>query len=530
MILRTVKLQPRFALFSLTLILLTSLSVVGLMASSAWLISMASLMPPVLVLSVAVVGVRAFAIGRSVFRYSERLVSHDVAFRMLGQSRLEIFQKLDLDKLFRNPKFRYADIYQRITGDVEQVQDGWLRVILPIFSAASAGVFGFIVLYWLAPLAGVIFLLIFLSALILIPWLVSRFTTKTEALVTQVKSDLVTETLRTYESVEEIAIFGASSDQIKRLTQADQEVNRIGIKRSKFDGFGNALIVFVTGIVITLMVSISYSYYSKGDIAGVNVAVLILLPIAALEAMLLVPLAGILVSRVRESQRRIAELTRDNIKIYSGISPTGLKLKLRNFSSTWKSVNELNPVAIDLDLGEILLITGQSGSGKSSLALGLVNLLPYQGSVTIGGVELRDLPEEQLSKLICFATQDAKIFNTSLRENLLIANKLSTDESLEAVLRVVGLDISSWPKGLETDIGVKGRRLSGGERNRVSIARALLSDAPILILDEPTEYIDPAAAKIMLAQIITFTQGKSLIIISHDEIDLPASVTKRLSL
>lgn len=500
------------------------------MTSSAWLISMASLMPPVLVLSVAVVGVRAFAIGRSVFRYSERLVSHDVAFRMLGQTRLEVFQELNLDKLFRNNQFKYGDVYQRITADVEQVQDGWLRIILPFFSAITSGLFGFIVLFWLAPTAGLVFLVLFGIMLGIIPFTVSRFTNVTEQVSATAKANLVTETLRTYESVEEIAIFGGAKGQIERLTQTDDRVNQIGLRRARFDGLGNSLSVLMTGLSITLMILIAYEAFSQNELAGVNVAVLVLLPIAALEAIMLLPLAGILITRVKMSQKRVKQLTKKNEPFQSKELPDTTTLSLIEYSATWQNEIEAKSVNATIDSGEVLLVSGPSGSGKTSLALGLVNLLEYQGSAKIGNVELRELAESQLSQLICLATQDAKIFNTTLRENLLIARNTATDSELQELLKIVGLDISNWQAGLDTNIGYGGRTISGGERNRVSIARALLSPARILVLDEPTEYLDPKAAKALVDEVVSSTVDRSLIIITHEKLNIANRVSKELRL
>lgn len=514
----------RLALGGLLGVIATTCAI-ALAAVSAWLISRAAQHPPVLELSTAAVLVRTFAIGRGVFRYGERLQSHDATFRVLARLRVSVYERLiDLAPSGLR-SFSRGDLLTRFVADVDAVQDLYLRALLPAAISVVTSVFAVVVAAWLLPMAGLVLALTMLVAATFVPWWTRRATTSAEQRVAQARAALTTTTVDVLASSDQLRAFGALDDALAAARDADQGVVSATQKSAAMVGSGGGVTNLLQGIAVVASLIAGITALSEGHLSGVNLAVIVLLPLAAFEAVVGLPGAAQAMARVQQSGERVYGVLNAPIPVPEPVEPALLprtateQVALTNVRARWESGGSWTLQSIDLELrpGRHVAVVGPSGAGKSTLASVLLHFLPYEGHATLDGVEISDLGGEQTRTRIGLLAQDSHIFDSSLAANLRMAAPHASDEQLFAALDQAALGewVQAQPQGLDTAVGEHGRRLSGGQRQRLALARVLLANFPFVVLDEPVEHLDPATADQVMGDIKTALSDNGVVWISH---------------
>lgn len=508
-------------------------SSVGLLAVSAWLISRASQQPPILTLEVAIVAVRAFGLGRAVFRYGERIVSHDAAFRTLTDLRVAIYARLAANGPVALRPYRRGDLLSRSVNDVDAVQDLSLRVIVPSVAGFLVGAASVALAVWLLPAAGAILALALLVGGLVVPWLVARFGAASSRRVAPAKGLLAAEVVDVLAASADIASCGARNRVLTQVAQADDALTAAENRNSGAAGLAAGLGALATGAAVVGAVLVAVPAVRSGQLAGVNLAVVVLLPLAAFEAVLAMPTAALALVSVRQAASRIFALTDAPAAVHEAEHPVALptasdqpngQVVMAGVSAAYPDGPDdaISDISLRLAPGRRTALIGPSGSGKSTVAAVLERFLDYRGSIRLDGVELREADSDQVRAIVGSCGQDAHIFDNTIGENVRLARRSATDEEVLAALDEARLGdwVRSLPSGLETPVGAHGAALSGGQRQRVALARALLADFDVLLLDEPTEHLDGPTADRLMADLRAVTADKATLVITHREQDL----------
>ncbi|MEU9308185.1 thiol reductant ABC exporter subunit CydD [Streptomyces sp. NPDC048256] len=500
-------------------------SAVGLMATSGWLISRASQQPPVLYLMVAVTATRAFGIGRAVFRYAERLVSHDAVLRMLADTRVAVWRRLERLAPAGLRSTRRGDLLTRLVADVDALQDYWLRWLLPAGSAVlvSAGSVAFTA--WLLPEAGAVLAAGLLTAGIGVPLVTGAVARRAERRLAPARGVLATHTADLLTGTAELTVAGALPVRSAGVRAADSVLTRIASRAATATALGDGLTALVSGLTVTAAALVGAQAVVDGRLSGVTMAVVVLTPLAAFEAVLGLPLAVQYRQRVRRSAERVYEVLDSPEPVCEPESPrqapaSPFPLVLRGLAARHAGQDRDALAEVDLTLtqGRRIAVVGPSGSGKTTLAQVLLRFLDADtGSYTLGGVDPRALDGDDVRRLVGLCAQDAHLFDSSVRENLLLAKKGANEEELrDALARARLLEwADGLPDGLDTLVGEHGARLSGGQRQRLALARALLADFPVLVLDEPAEHLDLPTADALTQDLLAATEGRTTLLITH---------------
>ncbi|WP_189862781.1 thiol reductant ABC exporter subunit CydD [Streptomyces poonensis] len=518
---------PRRGRLALALLLgsLALGSAVGLMATSGWLISRASQQPPVLYLMVAVTATRAFGIGRAVFRYAERLVSHDAVLRMLADTRVAVYRRLERLAPAGLGRARRGDLLSRLVADVDALQDYWVRWLLPAGAAiaVSAASVGFTA--WLLPEAGAALAVGLLAAGTGVPLLTGAVARRAERRLAPARGELAVRTADLLTGTAELTVAGALPERIAGTRRADSALTRIASRAATATALGDGLTALVTGLTVAATALLGAQGVADGRLGGLAMAVVVLTPLAAFEAVMGLPLAVQFRQRVRKSAERVYEVLDAPDPVREPEEPRSaprspFPLVLKGLAARYEGQDRDALAGVDLTVheGRRIAVVGHSGSGKTTLAQVLLRFLDaHSGTYTLGGVDTYALDGDAVRRLVGLCAQDAYIFDSSVRENLLLARRDATEADLrDALARARLLDwADALPDGLGTLVGEHGARLSGGQRQRLALARALLADFPVLVLDEPAEHLDLPTADALTADLLAATEGRTTLLITH---------------
>ncbi|MFF8559210.1 thiol reductant ABC exporter subunit CydD [Streptomyces albidoflavus] len=500
-------------------------SAVGLMATSGYLISRASQQPPVLYLMMAVTATRAFGIGRAVFRYAERLVSHDVVLRMLADTRVAVFRRLERLAPAGLRGTRRGDLLSRLVADVDALQDYWLRWLLPAGWAALVSTVSVLFMTWLLPAAGAVLAIGLLAAAVGVPLVSGGFARRAERRLAPARGALATRVAEVLTGTGELTVAGALAHRTARTGDADRELTRIRARGAAANALGAGLTAVITGLTTVAAAYVGIRGVSAGALDGVALAVVVLTPLAAFEAVTALPLAVQFRQRVRRSAERVHEVLDAPVPVTepeaAGPAPESpFPVELRGVAARHPGQERDALTGIDLTVaeGRRIAVVGPSGSGKTTLAQLLLRFLdPRTGSYTLAGASAPGLEGDDVRRLVGLCAQDAHVFDSTLRENLLLADRSATEARLREVLGRARL--LEWaetlPQGLDTPVGEHGARLSGGQRQRLALARALLAGFPLLVLDEPAEHLDLETADRLTADLLAATRGRTTLLITH---------------
>lgn len=594
-LLRTAALvRPRRGRFLATVALGAGAVLAGaaLLTTSGMLISRAALQPEVLSLLVVIVAVRGFGLARALLRYWERVVSHDLAFRVLADLRLRCFRRLaplvpgDLRGVGA------GELLTRFVADVDQLQHLYLRALAPPLVALVAIVCCALAAAFLLPAAGVVLAAALLLAAVLVPLLTARAAAGAARRQGAARAALTNELVEAIEGGAELAVAGRAEDRRARLRAADAELSGLARSDARAGALAVGLGTLLAGLGAVAVLLVAIPAVSDGTLDGVWLAALALLALAAFEAV--EPLGGAArhLHACSAAATRLERLMETEPRVQDPVAPVPIPpraaLELRDVTVLLPAAGAddaeertaglaggdgtsaahdcgacagdcagdgarhaspaagavLDSVSLRLEPGERIVLVGPSGAGKTTLARLAARLIdPDDGSVALGGVDLRAASQEQVRRNVLMVAQDARIFTTTVRENVLLAARGSgagvaergaapaasrgrgavADREVAAVLASAGLGdwLAALPQGLDTLVGEDGAQLSGGERQRLLLARALISDAPLLVLDEPTAHLDPATARAVLRDLDAAAGDRGLLLITHDPALVP---------
>lgn len=530
-------LRPRLPrlLLAITLGALSLGSALALAGVSAWLITRAWQMPPVLDLSVAVVAVRTFGISRGLLGYFERLASHDTALRSAGSARSEIYRRLAHGPAEMTARLHSGDLLARVGTDVDALADVLVRAFVPIGVAAVLGVAATVFIAVMSPAAAVVLAICLTFAGILAPWLSARAARAQEVIARQHLSDRDVAAVTALDHAAELTVAGrlpaVIAEAERRQRAWGESVDRAAAPAAVAAAVPTAAIG--ASVIGAVVVGIGVA----ATTAPTTLAVLMLLPLSAFEATGALPAAAVALTRARIAAARILEVLpagATSAQTGTVITPPAAAPRLR--AAGLRAAYPAGPagaaVDVDLEPGARLAVTGRSGAGKTALLMTLAGLLPpVSGEVTFDATRTDALTESDLRSAASYFAEDAHLFSTTVRDNLLVARGDCTDDELRHTLDVVGLRewLDGLPDGLSTVLTGGATAVSAGQRRRLLLARVLLCPAPIVLLDEPTEHLDAADAHRMLTALLDRTNGllspaRTVVVATHqldDEITCP---------
>jgi thiol reductant ABC exporter CydC subunit len=511
---------------------------VGLLATSAWLISRSAQRPPVLYLMAPAAVVQAFGLGRAILRYAERLAGHDAALRLLAARRVRAYDALARLAPGGLADYRSGDLIARLVTDIDSFADRWLRVRIPFAAAALAGAGAVAVVGVLSPAAGLVLAATLAVSAVAAPAVAVMLSRREERDLAPLRGDLAAATVELLDGAAELAAFGADGRALAAVQGKGTRVGEAAVRSGYARGAGAAVSALAAGAAVCGAVFFAVPAVRAGSLAGVLLAVVVLTPLAAHEVVAGLAPAAQEVPRLRAAAARVAGVLRRPAPVAEPAAPATLPgppydLTARGLAAGWAPGQDvLRDVWFDVPAGSRTAVVGPSGSGKTTLAMVLLRFLDYsRGSVTLGGRDLRTLNSDEVRSVIGVCEQDAHVFDSTLEANLRLAKPSATLGDLRSALARARLLawVDSLPQGLATPVGEHGTRLSGGQRQRLALARVLLADFPVVILDEPAEHLDEATADELTRDLLSAVAGRTVLLITHRPV-VPGTVDQILRL
>ena len=506
-------LRPRLSriLAAIALGALSLGSALALAGVSAWLITRAWQMPPVLDLSIAIVAVRMFAISRGVLRYCERLATHDTALRAAGTARAQVYHRLANGPVAAAVRLNSGELVARVGADVDALADVLVRAVVPIGVAAVLATAATAVIAAISPPAAAVLAICLLIAGVVAPALAGRAAATQEALARQHRSERDTSAMIALEHAPELRVAGALPDVIAESQRRQHTWGAALDAAARPAAISEAMPTAAVGV--SVLGAVVAGIALAPTVAPTTLAILMLLPLAAFEATTPLPAAAVQLTRSRIAARRLLDLAPPDHPAESTRSarrPAGAGRLSADVRFGHPTANRSTQVTLDLPPGSRLAITGASGSGKTTLLMTLAGLLPpLDGRVMLDGADLSQFEDAELHSTLSFFAEDAHIFGTTVRDNLLVARGDCLDQELTAALAAVGLSewLASLPDGLSTVLTGGAQAVSAGQRRRLLLARAMVSPARIVLLDEPTEHLDAIDAEQTLRDLLASDSG-----------------------
>jgi ATP-binding cassette subfamily C protein CydC len=493
-------------------------SAVGLAAVAAWLIARAAQLPSPADLALAAVAVRFFGIGRGVFRYLERLVSHDTALRGVVTLRERTYERLASASARRVLSLRRGDIVARAGSDLDAVGDAVVRSFIPVGVAATVSTIAAVIVATQLPLAGAALALALILAAAVPAALTSRSARIAADAGVAAAADVAAASLSAIESSAEHSVWDDEGEAIAAVRRANRASEAAADAAARPAAIAAASQTLFSGLGLVACLALAVVAARNGDLSGPAAAVVALTPLAAFEAVGAIPAAIMQYHRSSAAALRLAQMSDEE----EASEPSGARadatLRLTGLSVGWPGGTPTPPASASVSPGTALAIVGRSGVGKTTLLLTTTGALePVAGSADFGGTRLTPA---DAGIAYALTLEDAHVFGTTVLENLRVARgDVSEDEAWGALERV-GLDdwARALPDGLNTELGTGGHTVSGGERRRLLMARALLADVPLQLLDEPGEHLDSAGIAAFGAAVDEMrAEGRSVVIVTHDD-------------
>ena len=508
------------------------LSALALLAVSGTLISRAALKPAVLTLLTLIVATRVLSISRAGFRYGERLASHDLALRSLARLRVRLYERLAPLVPGSLPGLRPGDALSRFVGDIETLQDLYLRAIAPplVAGAVALGAGGFLLV--VLPAAAPVLVAGLLVAGLAVPAATVALSRRSGLREAPARGRLVDELVEVSHGAAELVVAGREADAAARVREADRELLAHQARDATAQGVAASLGGIVQGLTLVAVLAIGVDATAAGRLDGILLAGVALVAFAAFEATLPLGEAARRMAACAGAAQRIEEVLDATPAVTDPARPVALPATGTLVAAGLTVVPPGSPVAVleDVSLtvapGDRVAVVGPSGAGKTSLARALVRFVdPERGTVSLGGVDVRRARQTDVRHAVRLVSQEAHLFTTSLRQNVALGRPDASEEQLAAALERAGLGgwLATLPLGLDTMLGEEGTAVSGGQRRRIALARGLVSDSTHLVLDEPTAHLDADGARELLHALATDRDDpRGIVVIAHTYAGLEA--------
>jgi ATP-binding cassette subfamily C protein CydC len=507
----------------------TVASNVGLLATAAYVISAAAVVPFLAMLTIPVYLVRLFSVSRAASRYAERLVSHDVTFRLLAELRTRFYARLAPLAPASLLKHRSGDLLSRIVKDVEELQDVYLRSFSPVAVALAVCALAALVLYTFDPTMAFVAIGFLAATGVGVPVLVRTLSKGLGRRQLRLRAELEARIVDDVQGVQDILAFGREGGERHRISALNSKLGLIQRRMALLTGLQNALGDLMMNLALVAVLSFTIPLVAAGEMNGVFLAFIALVVLGSFEAVAPLGAAFQVLGRSVGAGERLFEITDSEPQVTDPPEPLSLPqggtLAFDRVSFRYEEDGPpaLRDVSFVLRPGSRVAVVGPSGSGKSTL-VGLILRLwdPDSGEVRLGGRDVREYAQEDLRSRIGVVSQDTHVFNDTLRNNLLLADPEADDASLHRAIteaHLAGL-VEALPGGLDGYVGEQGQRLSGGERQRLAVARALLRDAPLLVLDEATANLDTVTERELLRTIREMMRVRTTLQITHRLVEM----------
>jgi ATP-binding cassette, subfamily C, bacterial CydC len=514
---------PRVAL-AVLLGVATVVSNVGLLATAAYVISAAALVSFLGSLVVPVYLVRLFGISRAGGRYAERLVSHNLTFRLLADFRTWFYTRLEPLAPGRLLRFRTGDLLSRIVQDVDELQNVYLRTVAPAAVAAITSLLAFVLLYSFGPPLAFVALGFLFAAGVGVPLLVRSLARGLGKKQLELRGELNARIVDGIQGAQDLLAFGREEDHARDIAALNRRLSSLQGRMALITGLKDALGDLTMNLAVLSVLVFSIPPVSEGEVRGVYLAFLALVVLGSFEAVQPLGTAFQFMGRSVGAGERLFEIVDSEPEIEDPAEPIPIpkdhKLEFDKVSFAYETGGQpvFEDISFTLEPGRRVAVVGPTGAGKSTL-VGLILRFwdPTAGGIFLGGNDLREYAQDDVRGLIGVVSQDTHVFNDTLRANLLLARPDATDEDLRSVLALAQLSVfvERLPDGLQSPLGEQGQKLSGGERQRLSIARTLLKDAPLLMLDEPTANLDPVTEREVLDAVYGLMRNRTTLVITH---------------
>ena len=512
--------------------LITSMAAITLLSLSGWFIT-ASAMAGLLSIDGNVLAfnfmlpaaqIRALAIMRTLGRYAERLVTHEATFRVLAQIRSWFFQQLIPLVPGRLALMRSGDLLSRMTADIDALDALYLRLVAPVFVAILGVTAVTIVLATYAPIISIANGLILLVAAVYVPWLFNRLGSEGAERITVLMANYKIRQVDTLQGFADLLANQAYERYSVFLQQFSDRMIHTQRQNNCLTGISSAITFLLSQISFTVVLILAGLLYTENQLTGSEVALVVFCVLASFELVTPLPQALQMLAKTQKSAQRIRQVAKLKPTITEPqqilLLPQSYDLQLSDVCFRYSDQQDwvLKNINVQIPLGTKLAILGASGSGKTTLLHLIMHYFdPELGQVALAGYSLSQYGSEPLMTCFGVLSQRSQLFATTIKENLLIAKPDATAKELDAAIKAAGLEkfISYLPEGLNTWVGESGVKVSGGEARRIALARLYLKDAPILILDEPTEGLDSETERDVFQALSVFATKKTIIMVTH---------------
>lgn len=495
----------------------------ALMAISGWFIAsmaVAGVSKAAFNYFFASASIRALAILRALGRYGERLVTHEAAFHILADLRVWLFRRLIPLAPAGLERYGGGDLAGRLRADVDSLENLYLRILAPVATGGCAILLASLFVSIWSRSAALVLSLLLVSAGLLLPLVARHLARKPGQRSAALAGDLRAKVTEGLQGAEELLLLGATGHQAATVERLSADLVQQQVRLGQIGGLTLAGVTACGGLAMALIALVVIPEVQHQTITGPQLVMLLLLSAASFEAVGPLAQSLQLMPGVQEAIRRIRELADATEPLPEPLHPQipeSCSIILDQVSCSYgEGQAVLEQLSLSINPGERVAVVGPSGSGKSSLVELLLRFRPYQGSIAIGGVELRDCASEELAGFVSAVPQQPYLFNSTIRENILLGRQVA-EKQLNAVLSDSGLEqwISTLPQGLDTQVGESGNAVSGGEARRIALARALVANTPILLLDEPTEGLDSSTEQFVVQRLTERLAGTTVLVMTH---------------